>query len=82
MVPEIMCFENVSQTRATAIIYEEKNELDVGRCGSMWVDVGQGGQVDGRGDARLSVCKQTVSRVFRSLNLTRPAAPEECGGFI
>ena len=46
----------------------------------MWVKVGQGGTVGGSRDARLSVCKQTVSRVFRSLNLTRPATPEECGG--
>ena len=46
----------------------------------MWVEVGRCEKVGGSGDARLSVCKQTVSRVFRSLNLTRSATPKECGG--
>ena len=70
-------FEIVPQTRATAVYLNEKTVLKVCRGGSRWVDVV-------RSAAEVSpvlVCKQTVYRVFRSLNLTRPATPEECGGF-
>ena len=42
--------------------------VDVGRCGSRGVEGGQNG---GRGEASVSVCKQTVYKVSRSLNSTR-----------